>query len=129
MRNLLIEWKHFCVKGKTCQRCLSTGDNISKVLKELKGDPRFADIGFEFKETELLPDKLAQSNEINLNGVPLEKFIAGAKAGKSECPSCAGLVGAPADCRTVCRGDKIFEAIPGTAIREAILNWLGNAEK
>lgn len=125
MKNLLIEWKHLNVKGKTCRRCADTGKNITHVLEDLRNDPRFKEITLNFNEIELPAGRIGESNQILLNGRPFEKFIDGAEAGANECGSCAGLVGKPVKCRTVCCGDETMETITGEVIREAVLNWLG----
>lgn len=124
MRNLLIQWVHLSVEGETCQRCSDTGKNIAQVLGDFKNDPRLKDVDLKFNEMELQPEKIGSSNEILLNGTPIEKFIANAKAGESSCQSCSELLGKPVNCRTICCGKETLEAIPKETIREAILNWL-----
>ncbi|MFA5747172.1 MAG: DUF2703 domain-containing protein [Candidatus Paceibacterota bacterium] len=124
MRNLLIQWVHLSVKGETCERCSDTGKNIAQVLGDLKNDPRFKEVDLEFNEMKLPPEKIGSSNEILLNGTPIEKFIAGATIGESVCRSCSDLLGEPVNCRTICCGKETMESIPKEVIREAILNWL-----
>ena len=125
MRNLLIQWVHLTVGGKTCQRCSDTGKNIAEAIGDLKNDPRFREIDLNLGELELPPEKTSGSNGILLNGVPIEKFIANATIGTSYCQSCSDLLGKPVNCRTVCRGNETLESIPKETIREAIINWLG----
>jgi len=124
MRNLLIQWVHLTVDGKTCQRCSDTGKNIAEVIGDLKIDPRFKEVDLAFGELELPPEKISSSNEILFNGVPIEKFIGNATTGETACQSCSDLLGKPVNCRTICRGQEILETIPKETIREAILNWL-----
>lgn len=128
MAKLLIQWKHLSVGGKTCQRCSDTGKNITQVLEDLRGDPRFREISFEFEEKELLPKEIEQSNEVLFNGIPIEKFITNAKTGESDCRSCTDLVGQPVKCRTVCCEGEVLEAIPKEVIRQAILNWFNQSD-
>ena len=75
-KRLEIEWKHFAVGDATCERCGNTGDALRTVIEELRRE--FAPAGVKINLTETLLDKtrIAESNEIRMNGMLLEDLLA-----------------------------------------------------
>ena len=126
MKKLLIEWKHFTKDGKTCDRCSQTGRNLIRVFKGLKAEFDSRDIQIELKETKLPENRMAESNSIIIDGVPIENIISNAKVGENVCHSCTELIGQPDDCccRTIEHEEKTFEEIPASMIKKAILKKL-----
>lgn len=114
-------------EGKTCRRCADTGTNIKKAIEALRTELNSVGVNIEFREIKLPPDRISESNEILLNGDPLESFIADAKTGENECKSCSNLLGKSASCRTVCCGEAVFEDVPEDIIRQAVINWLNKS--
>lgn len=67
-KRLEIEWKHFEVNGVTCERCGDTGEGLRSAVEELRRE--FAPVGVKIHLTETILDKarIAESNEIWMNG-------------------------------------------------------------
>jgi len=128
MYKLIIEWKHFDVSGKTCARCSATGVNLAKAINELQVELALKGVQVEFKETKLPENRMAESNEVLIGGVLLERLLPNAKAGENNCPSCADLMEnfTECHCRTISKNKEVFEEIPNELIKQAILNYLSN---
>jgi len=58
------------------------------------------EIGIELREVELSPEEIAQSNEVLIDGTPVDGLVQG-EISVSVYPSCGDLVGGPCACRTV----------------------------
>jgi hypothetical protein len=123
-KRLEIEWKHFTVGNATCERCGNTGEALRAVLEELRQE--FAPAGVKINLTETLLDKtrIAESNEIRMNGVLLEDLL-GAGVVSTDCPSCGTLAGESTCCRAIRIGDVRYEDIPPALIRKAAYRALG----
>lgn len=121
MTSLVVEWRHLAVKGKTCERCGSTGANLVSAMADLRPVLAVRGIDLELRVIPLPPEEIARSNEVLINGTPIEGFVQG-EAAASDCPSCGDLVGAPCACRTVRVGGEEFEELPESLIVTAILN-------
>jgi hypothetical protein len=123
-KRLEIEWKHFAVGDATCERCGNTGDALRTVIEELRRE--FAPAGVKINLTETLLDKtrLAESNEIRMNGMLLEDLLA-AGVVSTDCPSCGTLAGESACCRAIEIGDEQYENIPPELIKKAAYLALG----
>jgi len=119
MKRLDIEWRHFERDGETCLRCSATGKTLHQVVAELEQELGAEGVQVSFRETKLPDSRLAESNVILFNGVPLEEILAGAVSGTSDCPSCACLMGHQTACRTVEYAGRSYEEIPEELIREA----------
>lgn len=129
MRTLEIEWRHYEKDGATCLRCSATGKTLQQVLAELQQELAAEGVQVHFTETKLPGSRLAESNTILFNGVPLEELLAGAGSGSSECASCACLVGNETVCRTVVYGGRSYEEIPEELIRQAAWRAAGAGQK
>jgi len=123
-KRLEIEWKHFDVGGATCERCGSTGDAIHTVIDELWRE--FAPAGVKINLTETLLDKtrIAESNEIRMNGMLLEDLLAAGMV-STDCPSCSNLAGESTCCRAIEIEDEQYENIPAELIKKAAYIALG----
>lgn len=121
-RTLLIEWKHIGndVSG-TCDRCSLTGSTIREVLENLRPYFRENRVTVHFRET-ILPDSgIAESNQVLLNGIPLEYHIAGSKVVQTPCCSCACITGQDeAECRAIEIGETRYEALPAELLTRVI---------
>ena len=123
-KRLEIEWKHFAVGDATCERCGMTGDSLRAALKELRHE--FTPAGVKINLTETLLDKtrIAESNEIRMNGALLEDLLA-AGVVSTDCPSCGILAGESTCCRAIEIGDEQYEDVPAWAIKKAAYRALG----
>lgn len=78
MKRLDIEWRHFERDGAPCLRCAATGKTLHQVVAELEQELGAAGVRVSFTETKLPESRMAESNVILFNGVPLEELLAGA---------------------------------------------------
>lgn len=127
MKKILIEWKHFDKDGKTCERCSNTGSNLNEIFNHLKDEYLKQEIEIQYKETKLPGSRMAESNQILLDGVLIENVIPEAKLGENHCDSCSDLIDDPegCNCRTITYKDKTYETIPVDLIKMAIESKLG----
>lgn len=123
-KRLEVEWKHFAVGDKTCERCGNTGEALRVALEELRRE--FTSAGVKINLTETLLDKtrMAESNEIRMNGVLVEDLLA-AGVVSTDCPSCGTLAGESTCCRAIKIGDEQYEDIPAGMIKKAAYRALG----
>jgi Domain of unknown function (DUF2703) len=123
-KRLEIEWKHFAIGGDTCERCGNTGEALRIAVKELRHE--FAPSGVKINITETLLDKtrIAESNEIRMNGILLEDLLA-AGVVTTDCPSCGTLAGESTCCRAIEIGNERYEDIPAEMIKKATYLALG----
>jgi Domain of unknown function (DUF2703) len=119
MKTLTIEWKHLDRDGETCDRCGDTGRALRRTVQAMRRQCRASGIVIKFRETKLPARRLKESNTILFNGVPLETALGDANVRANACGSCSTLVGQAAECRTVRRRGKTYEAIPDALIWEA----------
>jgi len=124
VNQLVIEWRHLSVGGATCERCGSTGSAVMEAFDELTAELRARGIKVLFREVVLDKNRLAESNMITLNGIPLEYLIAGET---TETPCCSGstLTGADACCRAVTVDNRQYEEIPAWLIKQAAYRAVG----
>ena len=123
-KRLEIEWKHFAVGNATCERCGNTGEALRTAIEELRRE--FAPAGVKINLTETILDKtrIAESNEIRMNGVLLEDILA-AGIVSTDCPSCGILAGDITCCRAIEIDNERFEDIPAEMIKQAAYRALG----
>lgn len=126
MKTLLIEWKHFNKGSATCERCSLTGDNLKVIIKELKKKIHTFGINIEYRETKLTEANMDQSNQVIIDGMPIENLVPDTVVDQNYCSSCSGLIANPGscNCRTIKQGENTYEAIPKELIKTAILNAL-----
>lgn len=126
MKKLSIEWKHFDKDGATCKRCSQTGDNLNAVIKKLKNECASKNVEIEFQETKLPDSRMAESNQILIDGILLENLIPNTTTGVNYCDSCSDLIDDPegCNCRTVNQGENVYEEIPPNLVKQAIMNRL-----
>jgi len=123
-KHLEIEWKHFAIGDATCERCGNTGEALHTAVEELRHE--FAPAGVKINLTETVLDKtrIAESNEIHMNGVLLEDLLA-AGVVSTDCPSCGTLAGESTCCRAIEIGNERYEDIPAEMIKKAAYRALG----
>jgi hypothetical protein len=119
MKTLTIEWKHLDQDSRTCDRCGDTGKTLRQTVRRLRRCLQPRGIAVRLLETKLTAGRLAESNTILFNNVPLETVLGDARAGSSDCDSCGELLDAKVQCRTLECAGKTHEAIPAEVICEA----------
>jgi len=123
-KRLEIEWKHFAVGDATCERCGMTGNALRAVIEELRHEFTPAGVIINLTETLLDKTRIAESNEIRMNGALLEDLLA-AGVVSTDCPSCGTLAGESTCCRAIEIGDERYEDIPVEMIKKAAYLALG----
>ncbi|MDP3565237.1 MAG: DUF2703 domain-containing protein [Methanoregula sp.] len=99
-KRLEIEWKHFAIGDATCERCGNTGEALRVALEELRSEFAPADVKINLTETLLDKTRIAESNEIRMNGVLIEDLLA-AGVVSTDCLSCGTLAGESTCCRAI----------------------------
>ena len=124
MKNILtIEWKHIGnnVTG-TCDRCSLTGGAILEVLEELQPYFRQKNIIARFREMVLPDSQIEDSNQVIINGIPLEEYLPGARVVQTSCCSCACITGQDeAECRAIDYAGDRYEAITPELLKRVII--------
>lgn len=120
-----IEWRHYEKGGETCDRCSVTGSSLQDTVVEVGRELAGRGIAVVFTETILPEGRMALSNTILINGVPLEASLDDATAAETPCPSCSRLTGSETWCRTLEYKGKTYEAIPAELIRKAVYRAVG----
>jgi hypothetical protein len=123
-KRLEIEWKHFAVGDATCERCGITGDALRAAVEELRHEFNPTWVKINLTETFLDKIRIAESNEIRMNGTLLEDLLA-AVVVSTDCPSCGTLVGESTCCRAIEIGNDRYEDVPVWAIKKAAYRALG----
>jgi len=119
MNRLEIEWRHLDKDGKTCDRCSDTGTMLRNAYETLVKELQPKGWKVSLKETLLTENEIPESNNILLNGIPIEEWIPDARKSENCCASCGDLLGAPTLCRTIERAGETYETIPAALIVEA----------
>ncbi len=120
---LTIRWQRLVdASDKTCPRCASTEQEVTKAVAHLKQSLAPAGIAVT-AEAERMDEKAflaapLESNRMWINGRPLEDWL-GAQTASSACGGCCGD---KTQCRTMALGGKTYEAIPaGLIVRAGFL--------
>ncbi|MBM3283467.1 DUF2703 domain-containing protein [Candidatus Gottesmanbacteria bacterium] len=124
MKTLLIEWKHFEKKGKTCFRCNKTGDSLKQAIEELRNLLLLKGFTIQLIETRFPEDQMDESNGLFFNGIPLENLLNKVSVIKNTCNSCGDLTGNPCECRAIQTDNTVYDDIPKDMIKQAILKSL-----
>ena len=119
---LVIEWRHIgeSVDG-TCVRCAATGHTLAEVVAAIRPALSARRVRVQVVETVLPDERIAESNMILFNGVPLEDLIDEARVEMTPCASCSCITGTDAICRAIVCGDETHEAVPADLILKAAL--------
>jgi len=123
-KHLEIEWKHYAEGDATCERCGKTGDALLVAVEELRQEFKSAGVKINLTETILDKTRIAESNEIRMNGALIEDLLAAGMV-STDCPSCGTLAGESTCCRAIEIGNERHEDVPMWAIKEAAYRALG----
>lgn len=127
MKKLMIKWKHLVVEGETCDRCADTGAHLKDEIKSLNQTLAEKDIEIFLEEMTLEGDAIEESNEIWIDGVPIESIL-NLKVAQNYCRSCSDLLNTETYCRTVLYEGREYEEIPPQALHRAVYQVLGILE-
>ncbi len=127
-KRLDIEWKHFAVGDATCERYDKTGEALKTAVEELRQELNSSGVAISFSEMPLDKTRIAESNEIRMNGVLIEDLLAAAVV-STDCPSCGTLAGESTCCRATEIGGNQHEDVPVWAIKKAAYIALGLDEQ
>ena len=120
---LQITWQRLVdEKGRTCDRCASTGKELQTAFRSLKKSLASLGIKLTLEKKSLdavtCAKDISQSNRIWIGDRPLEEWI-GAEVGKSPCGFCCADLGSTGECRTVEVRGQVYETIPADLIVKA----------
>jgi hypothetical protein len=120
MKTIDIEWRHLVVNQVTCERCGDTGSLLQHLVAELNRECAPRGVRITLTETLLEPERIAESNQILINGQPLEASTPAIQVGSSDCTSCSELTGRDEQCRTFELEGQSFEVPPAYLIRAEV---------
>lgn len=121
---LLVEWRHIGESvDATCERCAATGRTLAEaeVVAAIRPALSARRIRVRVTGTVLPPERIAESNTILFNGVPIEDLLDEVRVEMTPCASCSCITGTEADCRAIVCGDETHEALPADLILKAAL--------
>ncbi len=107
-----------CSRRCTCERCGKTGEALNIAVEELRHELAPAGVTINFSEIPLDKTRIAESNEIRMNGVLIEDLLA-AGVVSTDCPSCGTLAGESTCCRATEIDGNRYEDVPVWAIKKA----------
>jgi hypothetical protein len=117
-RTLNIVWRRLLDGGTTCPRCSGTERELEKAASALTAALEPLSISVVVEKREISRDVFERdplrSNEILIDGRPLEEWL-GARTGQSSCCDVCG----PLECRTLEVAGETHETIPAELIVRA----------
>lgn len=117
MKTIDIEWCHLRVEGETCERCGDTGAVLRELVANLNRECAPRGVKVTLTETPLGPESIQESNQVLIDGQPLEASTPAIQIGSSACTSCGELTGREESCRTLELGSESFKVPPAYLIR------------
>ena len=120
MKTIDIEWRHLRVEGETCERCGDTGALLRELVANLNQECAPRGVQVTLTETPLGPESIQESNQVLINGKPLEASTPAIRVGSSACASCGDLTGRDEHCRTLELDGHSFEVPPAYLIRAEV---------
>ena len=120
---LKITWQRLVdEKGRTCDRCGSTEEQLQKAFQSLEKSLAPLGIKVTLKKKALDPatcaKDISQSNRIWIGERTLEQWL-DAQVGKSPCGFCCAELGDQVECRIVEVEGQLYETIPANLIVRA----------
>jgi hypothetical protein len=125
MKTVKIEWRRLVQDGVTCERCGDTGALLERLVQRLNTGCRPRGVAVKLETVALGPERIAESNQIRIDGRLLEQWQPQIVVGQNDCPSCGELLGHPQDCPTIGIGDESHEVPPAWLIRQAVCRSAG----
>lgn len=106
----------------TCERCMSTDDELDEVMMVLTPALELAGFDVEYNKVEMATAKMARqcrflsSPTIRVNGLDICESVA-----ENSCGCCSEISGTDVDCRVFEYGGQSYEVPPKEMLAEAIL--------
>ena len=125
MKSVEIEWRRLVQDSATCERCGDTGALLEQLVEWLNAECRPRGIEVKLETVALGPGRIAESNQVRIDGQLLEQLQPQIIVGQNDCASCGELLGHPQDCPTIGVGDEIHEVPPAWLIRQAVCRSAG----
>lgn len=116
MKTIDIEWHHLQMEGETCERCGDTGALLRELVANLNRECAPRGVQATLTETLLGREPIQESNQVLINGQPLDASIPAIRIGSGACASCGDLTGREESCRTLELGGESFEVPPAYVI-------------
>ncbi len=88
MKMIDIEWRHLQVEGETCERCGDTGALLRELVANLNRECEPRGVRVLLTEAPLGLEAIEQSNQVLIDGHPLEARVPNVSVGVSRCDSC-----------------------------------------
>ena len=125
MKTVEIEWRRLVTDDATCERCGDTGALLEQLLDRLNRECRPRGVTITLGVVALGSGHIEASNQILIDGQPLEQLQPQIRIGQNDCPSCGELLGHPQACRTLELGGETLEVPPPWLIRQAVCRSAG----
>ena len=120
MNTVAVEWRRLVHDGRTCDRCGDTGAMLRQLVASLDAECAGQGTRVKLKETELGPERIAESNLVLIEGQPLERLLAHIAVGHTHCASCEELTGQEQACRAFQLAGETHEVPPPYLVRQAV---------
>lgn len=120
MKTIDIEWCHLRVEDQTCERCGDTGALLRELVANLNRECAPREVQVTLTETPLGSESIQESNQVLIDGRPLEASTPAIRVGSSACVSCSDLTGRDEQCRTLEMDGHFFEVPPAYLIRAEV---------
>jgi len=125
MKTVAIEWRRLLQDGATCARCGDTGALLEQLVERLNAECGPRGVEVTLRAVALGAERIAESNQIRIDGRLLEQLQPQIVIGHNDCPSCGDLLGHPQDCPTIGVGGETHEVPPPWLIRQAVCRSAG----
>jgi ribosomal protein S27AE len=125
MKTVEIEWRRLLQNGATCERCGDTGTLLAELVERLNTECGPRGVRVTLKTIALGPERIAESNQVRIDGRLLEQLQSQIVVGHNDCPSCSELLGHPQDCPTVEVDGQTHDVPPPWLIRQGVCRVAG----
>jgi hypothetical protein len=125
VKTVEIEWRRLVQDGTTCERCGDTGAVLRQLVDRLNTECRPRGVSIVLKSVALNVERIAESNQILIDGQLLEQLQPQIVVGQNDCPSCGELLGHEQACRTLEVAGQTHEVPPPWLIRRGVCRSAG----
>ena len=125
MKTVEIEWRRLLQGGMTCERCGDTGVLLKELVERLNTECGPRSVTVTLRTIALGSERIAESNQIRIDGRLLEQLQPQIIVGHNDCPSCGKLLGHPQDCPTIEVDGQTHDVPPAWLIRQGVCRVAG----